>query len=237
MDIKTSETPEAVAETIAADFEAFVQETLLRQDKVAVALAGGATPKLFYSRLTQEPYRSAIPWGKLWIFWGDERCVPPDHSDSNFHMVKEALLDHVSILPSHVARMRGEDPPPESARAYEKILRDFYPGQSWPHFDLILLGLGPDGHTASLIPGTPALIEHGDRWVVGNVVRSLQTVRITLTLPAINQARQIWFLVTGAKKKEVFAKMQQGPDPQCPASLIKPETGTLRAYVDKAVVI
>src|SRR5205807_3742409 len=150
----------------------------------------------------------------------------------------------------------GEDPPPKAAQEYEKSLRSFFGDSSvWPRFDLIFLGMGTDGHTASLIPGTPAVTNHvsaqledrrqrdtaaGEipqpRWVVHNVIRSMQTVRITLTYPVINQAKNIWFLLTGAKKAAVFAEVQKGPNPQLPASLVQPVNGELRWYVDKEVV-
>jgi len=206
-----------------------------RQPRFTVALAGGQTPRSFYACLAKEPYRTSVPWAKVWVFWGDERCVPKEHPESNFKMAAESLLNFVPIPSSHVFRMRGEDPPPIAARDYQQILKNTFGDAPWPEFDLILLGLGSDGHTASLMPDTPALMD-GDRWVVGNVVRSLQTVRITLTLPVINHAKHIWFLTTGAKKSQAFAKAQEGPDSSCPASLVKPESGELRWYVDKAVV-
>jgi 6-phosphogluconolactonase len=234
-----SETPEALADRIAEDFEALIKETLAQKDRVTIALSGGQTPKQFYSRLAQEPFRGRIPWEKLWFFWSDERCVPMDHPDSNFRMVSETLLKEVPVRPSHVFRMRGEDAPPQAARDYEKVLREIFPDAEWPPIDLMFLGLGPDGHTASLMPATPALNLSGapnDRWVVGNVIRSMQTVRITFTLPAINHARHVWFLVTGAKKAKIFAQVRQAENVDYPASLIKPESGDLRWYVDKAVI-
>jgi 6-phosphogluconolactonase len=233
-----SETPEALAERVAADFSALVAETLKTQERFTIALAGGQTPQLFYSRLAQEPYKSTIPWSKIWVFWGDERCVPKDHPESNFRMASESLLQFVPVPAAHVFRMRGEDPPPSAARDYEKAMREtLRTTETWPKLDLVLLGMGPDGHIASLIPGTPALMERPEatRWVVGNVVRSLQTVRITMTLPVFNHARHVWFLVTGAKKQDAFARAQSGPQENCPASLVRPETGELRWYVDKAV--
>ena len=244
MDLVVSPTPEALADRVAQDFGKTIAETVAAQGRFTIALAGGVTPKLFYSRLTQDPYRNTIPWNKLWIFFGDERCVPPDQSDSNYGMVKQSLLDHVSAMPSQVFRMKGEEAPPEAARAYEKVLKDIFKSSStdekqewWPRFDLILLGMGPDGHVASLLAGTPALTEHGNRWVVGNVVRQLQTVRITMTMDAINHAQRVWFLVTGAKKREAFARAQEFTDPSCPASLVDPvNNGELRWYVDQAVI-
>ena len=255
VEIIISDTPEAMADRVAEDFATLVNTTLASQDKFSIALAGGLTPKQFYARLSKEPYQSSVPWSKLWLFWGDERCVPKEHPDSNFGMAAQVLLPFVPVPPAHVMRMRGEDPPPQAAQDYEKDMRLFFRDSGfWPHFDLILLGLGPDGHTASLIPGTPAVSNHvaeeigedrrqsdtgeppAPRWVVHNVVRSLQTVRLTVTYPVLNQAKNIWFLVTGAKKAEAFAEVQKGPNPSWPASLIQPVEGELRWYVDKAVV-
>jgi 6-phosphogluconolactonase len=230
------DTPEIVAEKAVQDFVAHVRETLEHKDRFSVALPGGATPKLFFSRLAQEPYRSEIPWDKIWVFWGDERCVPPEHPESNYGLARQLLLDKVPVKNSHVFRIRGEDPPAETARTYSKTLHDaFRMDGEWPAFDLIILGMGPDGHVASLMPGTAALQEER-RWVVENVVRSLQTVRITMTLPVINRARHVWFLVTGVKKAPAFARAQGGPHIECPASLVHPPTGEVRWYVDKAVV-
>src|SRR4029077_12646401 len=130
------------------------------QNRCVIALAGGQTPKKLYERLAREPYKSSIPWEKLWFFWADERCVPKEHPDSNFRMAWEALLQYVPVPPSQVVRMHGEDPPPQAALDYEKAMREIFANSgNWPRFDLILLGMGPDGHTASLIPGTPALAD------------------------------------------------------------------------------
>jgi 6-phosphogluconolactonase len=246
-----SESAELLAEQVAKDLAALIEETLQTQARFTIALAGGQTPKFLYDRLAREPFRSSIPWSKVWVFWGDERCVPKEHPESNFGMAQEALLSRVPVGSAHVFRMRGEDPPPYAAGDYEKQMRDVFRDQPWPAFDLILLGMGSDGHTASLMPGTPALAEPAvpegerrqggldqpppQRWVVHNVVRSLQTVRITLTLPAINHAKNVWFMVTGAKKQSVFAKVQEGASLQYPASLVEPKTGRLRWYVDKTV--
>src|SRR5882724_7075431 len=136
-----SDTPEALAERVAEDFAKLVNETLASQDRFSIALAGGQTPKQFYERLAKDPYKSSIPWAKLWFFWGDERCVPKEHADSNFRMAAEALLQYVPVPPSHVLRMHGEDPPPQAAAEYEKEMRRFFRDSLtagfWPHFDLI----------------------------------------------------------------------------------------------------
>src|SRR6266480_5291179 len=120
------DTPEAVAEKAAADFAQKIDETPAQQDRFSIALPGGVTPKLFFARLTQDPYCDRIPWKKLWVFWGDERCVPPDHAESNYRVARELLLEKVPIPGSQVFRIRGEDPPPETARAYAKVLHDFF---------------------------------------------------------------------------------------------------------------
>jgi len=172
-------------------------------------------------------------------------------------MAAEALLQFIPVAPAHVLRMRGEDPPPQAAQEYEKAMRQFFRDSGfWPRFDLILLGMGPDGHTASLVPGTSAVMNHVDedfseerrraepgtdqppqpRWVIHNVIRSLQTVRLTVTYPVINQAKNIWFLVTGAKKSDAFKEVRKGPNPAWPASLVQPAGGNLTWYVDKAVI-
>ena len=218
-------TPEAVADRAAADFAVLAEKTIANKDSFTIALPGGVTPKLFFNRLAQEPYRTQIPWNKVWVFWGDERCVPPDHPESNFGVAKQCLLDKVAITNAHVFRIHGEDPPAETARSYAKTLHETFKSETiTPALDLIILGMGPDGHTASLIPGTTA-VEEERRWVVENVVRSLQTVRITMTIPMINNARHVWFLVTGAKKSAAYARAQMEPRLECPASLVRPESG------------
>jgi 6-phosphogluconolactonase len=234
-DVLISATPEAVSERAAADLAAYIAATLAQKNRFHLALSGGSTPRKLYSLLTQDPYRKTIPWEKLWVFFSDERCVPPDHADSNYRMAKDALLDHVPIPRNQVFRMRGEDAPPQAGRDYEQVMREHFRVPSgFPRLDLILLGMGSDGHVASLFAGSPALSD-GERWIVGNVVRSLQTVRITMTLPVINQGRHVWFLVTGPKKMAAFARARSGPDPACPASLVQPEEGVLRWYIDEAV--
>jgi 6-phosphogluconolactonase len=158
------------------------------------------------------------------VFFGDERSVPPHHEDSNLKMASEVLLDHVPV--ANVHRIRGELPPDEAAEAYEEELRKFFQTEDVPRFDLILLGIGADGHTASLFPGTPALEVH-DRWVVANPVPRLDTIRITLTIPVINAARAVIFLVAGEDKAEVLREILEGDaDPRAyPAKLVQPPGG------------
>jgi 6-phosphogluconolactonase len=166
-------------------------------------------------------YMDGIDWSKVYVFFGDERSVPPHHEDSNLKMASEVLLDHVPV--ANVHRIRGELPSEEAAEAYEEELRTFFQTEDVPRFDLILLGLGADGHTASLFPETPALEVH-DRWVVANPVPRLGTTRITLTLPVINAARAVIFLVAGEDKAEALREILEGDaDPHAyPAKLIQP---------------
>ena len=233
-DLIIEETVDALTQRMAAHLVAIVQETLVGHDRFCWALSGGDTPRGLYETLASPPFAAAIDWSRMWIFWGDERPVPPEHKDSNYRLAEETLLSRVRIPPIQIFRMRGELPPAEAAADYQQQLQDVFGARALPRFDLIHLGLGPDGHTASLFPGTPGLAVK-DRWVIANRVNALNTTRITLTLPVLNAARRVWFLAAGAKKAEAFARVRYTPDSQYPASLVHP-AGELRWYVDQAVV-
>ena len=196
MSVNVYDNPEELAQAAAREFAARAKEAIDERGRFAVVLAGGSTPRATYEILASD-YADTIDWKDVHVFFGDERGVPPDHDDSNYKMARESLLDHVPIGSVH--RMQGELPPDEAAEAYEQELRDFFGSDDLPGFDLILLGTGDDGHTASLFPETSALEVH-DRWVVANPVLKLETTRITLTLPAINAARAVYFLVAGEDK-------------------------------------
>jgi 6-phosphogluconolactonase len=221
--VQVYEIPEELAQAAAREFAARAAEAIEDHGRFAVVLAGGSTPKATYEILARD-YRDRIDWGKVHVFFGDERSVPPDHEDSNYKMAREALLGHVPVGSVH--RMQGELPPDEAAEAYEQELRDFFGREELPQFDLILLGTGGDGHTASLFPETSALEVH-DRRVVANPVLKLETTRVTLTVPVINAARAVYFLVAGEGKAEPVAEILEGnPDPrEYPASLIQPDAG------------
>jgi 6-phosphogluconolactonase len=221
--VQVYENPEELAEAAAREFAARAAEAIEDHGRFAVVLAGGSTPKATYEILARD-YADRVDWSNVHVFFGDERGVPPDHEGSNYRMAREALLDHVPAGSVH--RMQGELPPDEAAEAYEQELRDFFGSNELPRFDLILLGTGGDGHTASLFPETSALEVH-DRWVVANPVLKLETTRITLTVPAINAARAVYFLVAGEGKAEPVAEILEGtPDPrEYPASLIQPRGG------------
>ena len=223
MSVNIYESSEELAEAAAQEFAARAGEAIDQRGRFAVVLAGGSTPKATYEILASD-YADRIDCSNVHFFFGDERSVPPDHEDSNYRMAREALLDHVPAGSVH--RMQGELPPDEAAEAYEQELRGFFGSEELSRFDLILLGIGGDGHTASLFPETSALEVH-DRWVVANPVLKLETTRLTLTVPVINAARAVYFLVAGESKAEPVAEILEGnPDShQYPASLIQPLGG------------
>jgi 6-phosphogluconolactonase len=214
---------EELSAAAAREFAARAEEAIEERGRLAVVLAGGSTPETMYGILARD-YADQIDWSKVYVFFGDERSVPPHHEDSNLKMASEALLDHVPV--GNVHRMRGELPPEEAAETYEEELQTFFRTEDVPRFDLILLGLGADGHTASLFPETPAL-EVNDRWVVANPVPRLDTTRITLTASVINAARAVIFLVEGEDKAEAVREiLESDADPRAyPAKLIQPRGG------------
>lgn len=204
---------------------------LLGLDPFHLVLSGGSTPKALYRILTEREQ----DWGNVHFFWGDERCVPPDGPDSNFRMARETLLDKIFVEPDHIHRMKGEMDPAIAAREYESELRRIFRGNAIPSFDLVLMGMGEDGHTASLFPGTTAL-KVQDRLVVDNYVEKLQATRLTMTFPLFNQAKRIVFLISGANKAFGLQQVLEGEfDPlKYPSQRIKPVGGELLFFVDEA---
>lgn len=222
MSVQVYETPEGLAEAAARAFVERSAEAVSERGRFAVALAGGSTPKATYEVLARD-HAEAVDWPNVHAFFGDERTVPPDHEESNYRMAREALLDHVPIGSVH--RMRGELPPEEAAASYERELKEFF-GEAPPALDLVMLGIGEDGHTASLFPETSAL-EVADRLVVANPVPKLETTRLTLTAPVLNAAREVLFLVAGGGKAGALAEILEGDaDPRVyPAKLVRPPGG------------
>ena len=221
---------DGAARLLAADAEA----AIAARGRWLVALAGGSTPAPVYRGLVASDYAQSIDWSRVHVFFGDERCVPPDHVDSNYRSAREALLDHAPLLPQHIYRMRGEDDPKQAARAYEHLLAQASPDAP-PVLDLICLGMGEDGHTASLFPGADALHER-HRTVLAQYGGAARGWRITLTLPVINAARRVVFLVQGAGKAETLRRVLQGPrQPDVlPAQGVRPTSGELCWLVDAA---
>ena len=212
--------------------------SIAARGRFVIALAGGSTPRGLYQRLARVAWRDRIDWSRVHLCWGDERCVSPTHADSNYRMAREALLDHVPVPAAQVHRMRGEDVPDSAAVNYEAELRatlDAGPPGGPSVFDLVLLGLGADGHTASLFPGMPSgrVIT---RWVVAEHVDTARGWRLTLTPPIINAARSVLFLVTGDDKAAALAAVLEGPaQPSAlPAQAVASGSSQVTWLVDRA---
>jgi 6-phosphogluconolactonase len=229
----------AIAKRAAQEFVQAAAIAAHERGSFNVALAGGSTPKALYSLLvTDTTLRSQVPWDKMHVFFGDERHVAPDHCDSNFRMATEAMISKSPLKPQQVTRIKGEYPATEQAALeYEKALREYFKLKDgdYPRFDLLLAGMGSEGHTLSLFPGTKALHADG-RLVVRNWVGKLYTERITLTAPAASNAARILFMVTGADKAPALKGVLEGPyEPeQLPAQLLQPKNGKLLWLVDTA---
>lgn len=232
-EIKVLPDPPAVAREAAERIVRIAQESIALDGRFSIALSGGSTPKMLFELLATEPYRSRIDWTKVEIFFGDERCVPPDHRESNYRMAREALLSKVPIPGDNVYRMRGEIDPQEAAKEYGELLKEKFGDAG---LELILLGMGDDGHTASLFPGTQAVDETKHRVVANYAEHSTtgRSWRITMTAPFINQARNILILVVGAGKARPVSEVLEGPrDPaRMPIQLIQPVSGKLTWLLD-----
>jgi 6-phosphogluconolactonase len=237
VEIRTLTTPQELSEAAAEEVVRSANEAVAQRGRFTIALSGGSTPKNLYNLLVTNA-RNLLPWDRMFFFWGDERHVPPNDPDSNYRMANETMLSKIPVAAGNVFRIPAENPDAAAAAAaYEQTLRKFFqlePAQ-FPTFDLILLGMGPDGHTASLFPGTKALQEK-TRLVVANWVQKLKTSRITLTLPVLNAARCVTFLVSGTDKAAVLRAVleEDVPAEQYPSKLIRPSAGKLIWLVDRA---
>jgi len=218
----------------AEEFAGRAAEAVQLRGRFCVALSGGSTPKTLYALLASGAI-PGIPWDKIFLFWGDERHVPPDDPESNYRMVKESLLAKVSLPAGNVFRIKAEDPDAARAAAdYERTLVSFFglqPGE-FPRFDLILLGLGPEGHVASLFPGSAAMNEK-KRLVVSNWVEKFKTDRITFTFPVLNHGACVMFLASGQGKAAIVKQVLEDDGEPLPAKLVQPEDGDLLWFLDK----
>jgi len=219
---------------VAEAFALFLAYWLKPRERATIALSGGSTPKLLFRHLA-DLYRDRIDWSKVHFFWGDERCVPPDHEESNYGMTRELLLQYIAIPEGNVHRIRGEADPGEEAQRYGEVIQEFVPkANGRPAFDLMILGMGDDGHTASIFPDQLELLKAEGPCAVASHPESGQQ-RITLTGPVINNAGLISFLVTGADKapriEEIFQK--KGNWENYPAAHIQPERGELHWFLDE----
>ena len=232
-------TTDALAGAAAEYFAAAVTAAVEARGVARVAISGGTTPRAMFALLADrsKPYFVQMPWERLQLFWVDERCVPPTDKDSNYRMTSEAMLQHVPLPASHIHRIEGELDPEVAAARYEAAIRMEFrmEGAEIPVFDMVLLGMGEDGHTASLFPHTDALNELG-RIAVANHVPQKDTWRITLTWPVINRAREVAFLIEGAAKAQVVRDVFLGAyHPEAmPAQLIRPASGRLDLLLDAA---
>jgi 6-phosphogluconolactonase len=229
----------------ARHFARLADQYVVGCGQFTVALSGGSTPRAMFSILAAEPFLETVPWSSIYLFWGDERTVPPDHADSNYRMAYETLISKVPVPGENVFRIPAElEDTERAAQEYSATLAEFFlkraprsrtaPLSNFPRFDLVLLGMGPDGHTASLFPHTAAL-EATDRIAVSNYVEKLKTNRITLSVPTINNARNVTFVVAGADKAASLKQVLQGelqPD-LYPSQLIHPKNGTLLWLADE----
>ena len=236
-EIRVLTTPQELFAAAAEEVVRAANEAVSQRGRFTIALSGGSTPKSLFNLLASNA-KAALPWDRTFFFWGDERHVPPTDPDSNYRMVEEAMLSKVPVPPGNIFRMPAENPDAAAAaEAYEKTLRKFFQLEAGgvPRFDLILLGMGPDGHTASLFPGTAALQEKS-RLVVANWVEKLKTHRLSFTLPVLNAARCVAFLVSGTDKaatlKTVLEEKASGE--QYPSKLVSPTDGRLIWFVDRA---
>ena len=230
-------TPQDLFQAAAEDLIATATHAVKQRGRFTIALSGGSTPRNLYTLIAANASTS-LPWSRVFFFFGDERHVVPTDAESNYGMAEETILSKVPVPAGNIFRMQAENPDASAvAQSYEQTLRRFFalkPGE-FPRFDLILLGMGPDGHTASLFPETEALQEKS-RLVVANWVEKLNTSRITLTLPVLNAARQVAFLISGMDKAAVLHEVLEGAGPgeKYPAKLVRPSDGKLIWFVDRA---
>jgi 6-phosphogluconolactonase len=231
---------EALARAAAGQLTQIAQESVTQRGVFTLSLAGGSTPKLLYKLLATEDAYRGVPWEKTHLFFGDERHVPPDDPESNYGMVKGTLLSSGLVPPANVHRMRAELPEAKAAaEAYDAEMHEFFDEEKrlngFPRFDLILLGMGPDGHTASLFPGSHGL-EEKTRWVIANPVEKFKTDRITFTFPVLNAARAIRLLVAGKDKADMLAQVlgARQDHPPFPVQLVTPADGTKIWMLDEA---
>lgn len=227
--------PVDLSRRAARQFVDFAKQCVAERGRFTVCLSGGSTPRQMYALLAEEPFLREAPWSDIHIFWGDERVIPLDQPDNHYRMASDIFLTRVPIPQRNVHRMPVEsDTAAKAADQYENLLKTFFDlaAGELPRFDLIILGMGADGHTASLFPGTPALNET-TRFVAANYVPKLAADRLTLTVPVLNEARQVMFLVSGRNKADALQRVLQNSQPDLPAAAISPKNGNVFWIVDE----
>jgi len=235
--IYVNDSIDELVKSLSEHFCEIYDKAVAERGRFTVALSGGTTPKSLYEMLATDAYRNRFDWNKVFFFWGDERCVPHTHPDSNYGMVKKALLDKIEIPAKNVVMTDGQENDPEgSAKRYEeKIYGTFGHYGDVPRFDICLLGLGPDGHTASLFPDSAALKQR-EHIFVANYVAKFQAWRLTATYTLINKSHNVIFLVAGDSKASIVKDIFQSETKKYPAQLVQPESGKLEWYTDRAAV-
>lgn len=234
--VNVSENPAELVHDLANRFCELAKDAIAARNNFAVSLSGGKTPKALYEALATPEYRGRIDWSKVLLFLGDERCVAHDSPDSNYNMIKQTLLSKLEIPETHVVATEGQDKDPEAAAKHyeERIRRAFGSHNDVPRFDLILLGLGPDGHTASLFPDSAALSEK-QRLFVANFAPDLKVWRMTITFPVINHGKNVYFLVEGESKAAIVADIFTSQSKKYPAQFVQPEEdGKVEWWMDRA---
>jgi 6-phosphogluconolactonase len=237
VEIRTLTTPQELFAAAAEEVVRAATDAVAQRGRFTIALSGGSTPQSLFHLLATNA-RTSLPWDRMFFFWGDERHVPPADPDSNYRMAEETMLSKIPVAAGNVFRIAAENPDAAAAaEAYEQTLRKFFalePG-AFPRFDLILLGMGPDGHSASLFPETAGLKEQS-RLVIANWVEKFKTHRLTFTLPVLNAAANVAFLVSGTDKAPALHAVLESdaPGEQYPAKLVRPTDGKLIWLIDRA---
>jgi 6-phosphogluconolactonase len=234
--VRVYPTRSAAAHAAAAQFVATAEKAMNARGRFTVALAGGNTPRDVYRLLATEEYASMVDWPNVSVFWGDERCVPFNDPENNASMARETLLNHVPVAPNNIYRIQSQLPPQEAAQNYEQTLRRYFSGRgtNLPNFDLVLLGIGAEGHTASLFPGSPLLNEK-ERWVGAVYVEKMKSWRISLTPVALNAASKVLFTVIGEEKAQAVKQILTEPKQPnlLPAQVVDPPDGQVLWIFDK----
>jgi 6-phosphogluconolactonase len=240
-DVRIYPTPNLLARAVAEQIVDLAASAIATHNRFTLVLSGGSTPKLLYEALASDEYVNRIEWEYVHVFWGDERCVPPEHTESNYHMARLAMLDYVPIPVGNIHRLRGEHEPEQAAKDYEWTLYNYFAKSSGEglrgRFDLVLLGMGDDGHTASLFPHTAAIHET-EKWVMAQHIDKLNATRLTLTPMALNTAAYVFMLVTGQSKANTLLQVFQSSPREAmndlPIHAIQPSNGKMIWYVDEA---
>jgi 6-phosphogluconolactonase len=236
LNMRILEDQEALGHAAVDMFISLAETAMIAHNRFPVAFSGGSTPRGFYTLLGSSPYRNSVDWKRVHVFWVDERCVPRYHAESNFKLVFDTVLSKVPLASGNIHRVRGEEEPERAARSYEQELCSFF-GPAIPVFDLIVLGAGADGHTASLFPGS-ATLQEKSRLAVPVYLEAPKISRVTLTLPVLNHAAQVLFLASGREKSGIVLEiMEEGNPRHYPAGLVMPVNGGLTWFIDREAAV